>query len=479
MQTSASSLVYKNETIDFLTWCEEALGIETLLEIRHFDYPNVLDEHQQQRDSVDGWDGDDEFAMEITNTTMMSVRGLAASRDIWTGERIIRIPLHSLWSVSTLIDNDPFLVDHMGEAARQVHGWDCDDDEMGILFELGLLSVALLHHANLRDESPWAPYSGILGNTSMEAFPFLWSKKEFRESPLGHSNGIRKVAVEIRRDIRDMYTSIVQELIREHPDVYGRREGEEWGFSFAKFERAFGLVNSRHWNLPIVDLDSSKHEAEEHHTWTSEDGVLPPADTPTDEWVEENHDLDDDIPYDDDDSPTAVSYNKPTVDQWARDEKERQMRQQKNEYHPQHSFLAPVADLLNYGPPCARGSYNAETQTFDIHALCDFKKGQEVTFMYNADACSDVMMGMYGFVHPMIPPCLAAEEWKDQAEQTKQRLNEALDEVEILREDLHYAEDALAGCNCEGKRNHHNMRGGRVRRSQHSHPHSHPEFDSL
>jgi hypothetical protein len=176
------------------------------------------------------------------------------------------------------------------------------------------------------------------------------------------------------------------------------------------------------------------HKQQQQQQVTVED-QLPPADMPTETWVQEHEETDDETADDKDDTA---------------------LLQQPLE----HSFLAPVADLLNFGPPCTRGRYNSETQMFEIIASCSFRKGQEVTFWYS-DECDHVMVGIYGFTHPMIPPCPSAEEYRSQAEDWRRRaqvveeeLEDAYMDLEYEREELSFVESILSGCGdcCEYER---------------------------
>ena len=143
---------------------------------------------------------------------------------------------------------------------------------------------------------------------------------------------------------------------------------------------------SRHHYLPIQDLDYRNAQSElasenkkvvqstpQHtiETTLSDSTVLevvPPANQPTDSWVDlamnEEKVIDDAVvenpaaaAADDDDIITASGFFK-------------------------HSFLEPLADMINFGPPCLTGSYNPDEHVFELIATCPLQAGQEVTFYY-------------------------------------------------------------------------------------------------
>lgn len=354
----------------FLEWCKTALGVETILEIQTFEYVDYVQELLNDWDHDEDDDSDSKKASNATYVpTLVPVRGLAASRHISSGETVIRIPLHGLLSITTTIDQDPFLSPIMGPVARKEYGWNLAADDEGFLLELSLLSVALLYHCKLGDESPLAPYIAILQSSPVDSMPFLWNRDELRQA----SPGIRQVARGIRQDIRDMYQTVLQNvLLTQRPDIFDNDQ-----FSLENFYWAFAMVNSRHWQLPIEDLDQQPLLVEPPALTPTKKQVagfedqVPPAAMPTDAWVQEHQELDDDIANESD-----INVKSDTT--------------------MEHSFLAPVADLLNFGPPCTRGRYDPQTHTFEIIASCSFRKGQEVTFWYS-DECADVMVGMYGF----------------------------------------------------------------------------------
>ena len=88
-----------------------------------------------------------------------------------------------------------------------------------------------------------------------------------------------------------------------------------------------------------------------HETLSSANEVVPPANQPTDSWVDEAHNeervVEDDIIVPTDDDLTSQSSSPPI----------------------KHSFLAPLADLINFGPPCLIGSYN-EKEVSNIFLVC-------------------------------------------------------------------------------------------------------------
>jgi hypothetical protein len=427
-----------DEQEEFMTWCEQVLGIETILEIQTFtytDYMTKLPEFDWEDDLKEPVKGKDEKVEELPT---IQVRGLAAARDIEEGETVIRIPLKALFSVGTTIDQDPVLSKVMGPEARRKHGWELKEEDQENaasmedlslrqhLFEMPLLATALLHHAKLGSASPMSPYLRILDSSPVDSMPFLWPAERVRELP----EGIRAVARGIRQEIRDMYQSIVQVLIEQHPALFGRPAGDkEWMFSYEKFQWAFAIVNSRHWQLPIQDLMNHRHPM---HTTEGEQMGVPPAETPTETWTRDQGDTDDI------DDKTDGSF-------YIRGEAATADKDLDALSH--HSFLAPVADLLNFGPPCTRGHYNQESHTFDIIASCSFTKGQEVTFWYS-DECDHVMAGVYGFIHPLIPQCPSGEELRVRAEVAEERLTETYDELDQLDAELNRVEQILKDCDC-------------------------------
>lgn len=416
---------YENK---FMLWCEQVLGIYTILEIQTFEYYDHMAALPND-DDFDDWssdnNNDDDDRLPVEKLPLILVRGLAASRDIDKGEVVISIPFQALLTVSTTIDQDPVLSRVLGPQARKDHGWVADGtDESVYLLEMPLLAVALLHHQKLGAASPLSAYIRVLESSDTDSMPFLWPAQKLKTVA---SPGVRTVAWGIQQEIRDMYDSVLQVLIREHPDLFGpvtnnnintvTSDEKKWMFSFEHFQWAFAMVNSRHWQLPISDLERPEAAGSKEAT----DEQEPPADMPTDIWTQEHGD--------------AIGG------------KEKKAANS-------HSFLAPVADLLNFGPPCTTGRYNAESHTFEIVASCSFKKGQEVTFWYS-DECDDIIAGSYGFTHPMVPKCPTAEdwritvqEWKEKAELMEEQLSEAYEDLNHLYAELEHAQEILDGCDC-------------------------------
>lgn len=411
------------DDMDFMKWCNQVLGIYSILEIHTFEYYDYM------KALPDGdWDEElDDDRLFVDNLPILPVRGLAASRDITEGETVIRIPIKALLSVATTIDQDPVLGRVMGPEVRHANGWTTEgEEEASFLIEMPLLAVALLHHRKLGPTSPLAAYIQILESSPIDSMPFLWSAERLKQDA---SEGIRTVARGIRREMQNMYTTFLEVLIQQSPDIFGpETEGEEHFFSIENFQWAFAMVNSRHWELPIEELESHdasnfatppktapiEHEEEDHQG-------IPPASIPTDIWTKEIGEINVEG-----DAGAVVS----------------------------HSFLAPVADLLNFGPPCTRGIYVKETHTFEIVATCSFGKGQEVTFWYS-DECDDVMVGVYGFTHPIVPRCPSAEEyrrlgedWKNRANDLESLLKVAYENSDACNTELRIVEDILDDCDC-------------------------------
>ena len=251
--------------------------------------------------------------------------------------------------------------------------------------------------------------------------PLLWNRKQLRSEA---TSGVRKLVREIQSDVKEMYETVMVPLREDHAAIFGTI-----GYSLEHFQWAFAMVNSRHWYLPIPEL-SERHTRAEESEYGGYEQVLP-ASQPTDEFVRQQGEQDaDDI--------VAERHDVDSVSK-----------------RDSHSFMAPVADLLNFGPPCTRGKYNDETKAFEIIATCPYLAGQEVTFWY-ADDCEDVIIANYGFTHPMVPRCPSADDWRRKSEMWKQRaeslevqLEESYKELGRMDVELEDLRLILRKCDCD------------------------------
>lgn len=426
---------------DFFLWCQQVLGIHSILEVQtfqYYDYFHVrMEEVEQEQGSGDSISDDDAFySPSVDDFPLIPVRGLAAAQDISVGDVVISIPFHAMITVSTTIDHDPVLSQLMGPHARSLNGWD------DTYYELPLLTVAILYHRHLGQASPLHHYLQILLSSPVDTMPFLWDRDKLRREA---TEGVQRIARGIKRDVREMYDAVMTVLIAKHPSVFGKidqQNDNDWMYSFEKFQWAFALVNSRHWHLPIEELDREQplphvKKNEQHVAMSSTVSAgVPPAETPTDEWVREQEVVDDENTANEGTETDAAGH----VDM------EGDMKEQG------HSFLAPVADLLNFGPPCTRGQYNSDTRRFELIATCPFKKGQEVTFWYSDD-CDDAVIANYGFTHPMVPKCLSLQDWKHQSELSRrhadameQEVYAAYEEIDRLDVELKRTQTVLDNC---------------------------------
>ena len=348
----------------YMHWCQKVLGIKSVVEIQEFEYldhlqmycdGNVMTKNDsddfdwlQQYSSKPSESVDDQQGTDNMKLPTKIVRGLAAQHDIQIGDLVISIPLYSLLSVPTTIDHDPVLSRILGPDARKLYGW-TDTAE----YELTFLALALLYHRSLGNDSPISHYLDILLETPTDSFPFLWSDRDLREK-VGDGE-VEKLAKGIRQHVHDMYDKVMGTLVRENADSFAPPDGYfshpsadgmeiEWAYSYENFRWAFALVISRHHYLPIHDFDEDDVAASKRpivdiagaHTISTVTEVVPPANQPVSSWVDEAHNEErvvDGVVVTDDD-------------------------QTSNAHHTKHSFLSPLADLINFGPPCLTGQYN-------------------------------------------------------------------------------------------------------------------------
>jgi len=303
----------------YMHWCEKVLGIQSVVEIREFEYVDHLKLHweesakeefdpqgfdwlKQDTENVEDNDrniDDGHDAYDIILPTKL-VRGLAAKYDILPGDIVISIPLYSLLSVPTTIDHDPVLSRILGPDARKMYGW-IDTAE----YELQLLILAVLYHRSLGKDSPMSHYVDILLGTPTDSFPFLWSDRELNEK-VGDEE-VKTMARGIRLHLHEMYDEIMGTLVKAKPELFAppsgyvlnqSGQGDEigWAYSYENFQWAFAMVVSRHHYLPLHDFDNDNEDTPEqtkqtlvkkaispsnkqimHETLSSVSEVTPPA----------------------------------------------------------------------------------------------------------------------------------------------------------------------------------------------------------
>lgn len=476
----------QSEYESYMRWCEKVLGIKSVVEIHEFEYVDHLqlyweqnknDRKKEYLDST-GFDWLKQYTTEMEvdergnsrnvdasdnddSSKIKLVRGLAAKYDIQPGDIVISIPLYSLLSIPTTIDHDPVLSSILGLEARKKYGW-ADTAE----YELQLLVLAVLYHRSLGKDSPLSHYIDILLGTSTDSFPFLWSDREMNEK-FGDFGEVIQNARGIQRHLYEMYDEVIGTLVKAHPELFAptndySKGNSEWTYSYENFQWAFAMVISRHHYLPIHELDddvsddnpkrtkrtittninslSVENQQIMHETISSVTDVAPPASVPTDMWVDEAHNEERVIV---DEPLTTVDDDDTTV----------------QPLPIKHSFLAPLADLINFGPPCLKLKYNENERVFEFIATCHFAQGSEVTFWYSSD-CSDVIIANFGFMHPLVPSCTeeVTEGWKDknkemreQKEMLETELYETYKKVDLLKDALTKSKKRLLSCGCEGE----------------------------
>lgn len=111
--------------------------------------------------------------------------------------------------------------------------------------------------------------------------------------------------------------------------------------------------------------------------------------------------------------------------------------------------MVPLADMMNFGPPCTKGQYNTQSKAFEVIATCPFHKGDEITFWYS-DACQDIMMANYGFVHESMEKCKTVEDWKETSRVWEEYAMSLEQLLKDAYQDLKDAIEDLQHCDCSG-----------------------------
>ena len=345
------------------------------------------------------------------------VRGVAARHDVLSGEVLISVPFHALISADS-IERDAVLKPVIGRGSAMWYNarrFEYAEEEEGV-DELLPLSIYLLYHVSLGVESPIVEYINILLSAPIDGMPVLWNKERLMREYPDENHGVQDATEEILDNMRGMYEAIMPGLVQERPDIF---DNANEMYSFDQFRWVFAMLNSRHWHLPCDELDYELLMDEEEEEEELEIEAL-------DNEEEEEADVQTMILHNDGSSNT--------------NDLENDMYTSTNNININtHAFLAPLADLVNFGPPCAKGTYNKDTASFDIIATCDLMAGQEVTFWYTDD-CADIVLANYGFTHPLVKRCLTGKEWQERsimwqeaAEDLERQLVVAWDEVDRLQ----------------------------------------------
>ncbi len=366
----------------------------------------------------------------------------------------------SNFSASNEKDNDILPDDDLSAASIL-------SDKDSSYYEIGLLTVALLYHRSLGELSPiWFHIDTLLDGalSGINNIPLLWNfkklQKEFDGVEFGPAGDeVRRLVLTMKKDVKMMYDEIMGILVKDHKEIFGRPEliddsnntedvddnvqnksdKKEWMFSYEKFEWAFAIVNSRKWHLPLADLDQDSnrhHKAKQVMTMQETTGSASinsmPAQQPTDEYMTKQDEVIR-LEYSDENI-----FPRPAPSLSNKDMKSTSMK---------HTFMAPLADMLNFGRECAKGRYNTESKMFEVIATCKFLKGQEVTFWYSDD-CENVMLANYGFTHPLIPKCLSAEDWQHRSELWRKHALSLEKNLDSVYEELYDTLTELKGCDC-------------------------------
>lgn len=483
----------QSQHVQFLKWCQTTLGIQTLVKIKDFEYVDHMNEWKYHRmlqrhptssrsSTAYGAIQKNDGEKNVPPMQTIQVRGLAATRNINAGEVIISVPYHALLTLHTTIDHDPVLSQILGPEQRIQYGWALHQTgshanvqsgkeivDSTSYYEIALLVVALLYHVSLGRLSPLWFYVNVLLDAPVDNMPFLWSEEKIQNefyledwellqgggasssSSSSSSLELVKLVRGIQKDMREMYDSIMPVLMEQHGEIFapqkmgngGEIDEQGWMFSYSRFQWAFAMVNSRHWHLPLQELDEAwtemKNIQEDPDPAVPEHAVMDdihsmPANQPTDEFI----------------SLQDAALKKESLDEYVLSSPATSMEETSTTVS-KHSFMAPLADMINYGPPCARGQYNTETKSFEVVATCPFREGDEITFWYSDD-CEDVIIANYGFTHPMVPRCPTIEDWKYRTKLWREYAESLERTLSETYEDLYDTLQELKDCNCEEHR---------------------------
>ena len=312
-------------------------------------------------------------------------------------------------------------------------GWD----------EKQVLALYMLYHKTLDSRSDIKAYVDLYFSADLSTTLTTMDEETLDDKyPRERYGRLRRLVDEVNYDIERKYKHLVPRLAELYPEVFGRgikkkkdkdkdkdkddnnKDGgeqseaaqEEWAYSYEQYREAYVILLSRYWSLELKDADEDQDQ-----------------DTTSSRRVELERDDDDDerrdcetqqdgskscaeaTDGDESDAAAAAAVSSSSSDDAASSSSavsaitssapsSSSSSSSSSPVSHYHDFLAPFADLLNFGPPSTYATYDALSRRFEIRATRAHEEGEEVTFYYTSE-CEEHFLVFYGFGDGNVPKC--------------------------------------------------------------------------